>query len=206
MSEEDKKEVEETTEEETLEENEDEIVEEVDDEVIETENEEVDEIDYKAKFEEAEKTIRRRNKKIVKLKEQKKENVEEEEEEDETKVDVVLKSLREDTIEDAIDAVTSNPDEAKLIRFHFDNSLNLTGYSKKEIIANIGYAKAIANQGKALTKANIISKKAKSDKTAGSPEFAGSPQNKKTVKVTAYDRKQADKYFAGDIKKWMKFK
>lgn len=201
--------VEETTEDENLEENEDVEVEEVDEEVIETEDEDVDEVDYKAELEKAEKTIQRRNKKIVKLKEQKKDKVEDEDEEEEEKSSEdsqYLIDLRDDAIEDAIDAVTASDAEAKLVLHHFTHTLKPTSFSKKEIIANVGYAKAIANQGKNQSKAKIIKKKTKSDKTAGSPAIAGSPPNKKTLKVTAYDKEQATKHFKGDIKKWMKYK
>ena len=46
----------------------------------------------------------------------------------------------------------------------------------------------------------------KSKETAGKPNFSGIPPKKSTMKVTEYDKKMAEKYFKGDIKKWMKYK
>ena len=230
---EDIKEVEETTEEEILETNDDTEQDEdlsgLESEEDESEDEESndegdeEEIDYQTQLEEAQGKLAKQNeriakqdKKIMKIKKKKKtdefgDEVEEEEEEDiDAKLDAKLQSnmvsLREDIIDDAIEAVASNDNEAKLIRFYCDNTLNVKGFSKKEIIESVGFAKAIANKGKTEIKDKIISKKIKSANSKGSPAFAGNPQNKKTLKVTAYDRKQADKYFKGDVKKWMKFK
>lgn len=228
---EDIKEVDETTEEEILETNDDteqdedlsDLESEEDESTDEGDEGDVEEIDYQSQLEEAQGKLAKQNeriakqdKKIMKIKKKNKtdefgDEVEEEEEEDiDAKLDAKLQSnmvsLREDIIDDAIEAVASNDNEAKLIRFYFDNTLNVKGFSKKEIIESVGFAKAIANKGKTEIKDKIISKKIKSANSKGSPAFAGNPQNKKTLKVTAYDRKQADKYFKGDVKKWMKFK
>jgi len=235
MSEEDIK-VDETTEDENLETNDeteqdedldglDSSEDEFDDESDEDDSDDEggeEELDYQAELEEAQGRLAKQNeriakqdKKIIKLKKQKKtdefgDEIEEEEEDDiDAKLDAKLKSnmasLREDVIDDAIEAITSNDNEAKLIRFHFDNSLNVKGFSKKEIIENVSFAKAIANKGKTDIKNKMISKKIKSAKTAGAKSTTGIPP-KKAMKVTAQDKKMADKFFNGDIKRWMKNK
>jgi len=229
---EDKTKVEETTEEETLEENdnieqdedldeqdssEDESEEQSDDEDVE------EEIDYKTELEEAQgrlaqqnERIAKQDKKIIKLKKKSKDEFGDEIEDDDVdeedldaKVDAKLTarmaSLKEDVIDDAIDAVSTNADEAKLIRWHFDNSLNITGFSKKEIITNVGFAKAIANKSKIDITNKLISKKIKSINSSGTKSTAGIP-SVKSPKVTQYDRQMAERYFKGDIKKWLKYK
>ena len=226
---EDKTKVEETTEEETLEENEDiEQDEDLDEQdssedesTEESDDEDVGEIDYKAELEEAQgrlaqqnERIAKQDKKIIKLKKKNKDEfgdeIEEDEEEDlDAKVDAKLTarmaSLKEDVIDEAIDAVSTNADEAKLIRWHFDNSLNVKGFSKKEILENVSFAKAIANKGKIEIQNKIISKKIKSINSSGTKSTAGVPPVK-SPKVTQYDRKMAERYFKGDIKKWLKYK
>lgn len=224
---EDKTKVEETTEEETLEENEVDTEQDVDlseDETEEENNEDSQEdegIDYKAEYErltgevaQKNERISKQDKKILKLKKQKKEEYQDDDEEEEPDIDTVvsqkveeqMNAFVEDTIDEEISKVSSNEDEQKLIRWYFNNRIVKTGWSKKEIIDYVSDAKALANKGKVISTKKIIEKKDASDKSAGKPNFTGTPPKHNTVKVTAYDKKMAEKYFKGDIKKWLKYK
>lgn len=177
------------------------------------------EVDYKSEYERLQGELAKKNehiakqdKKIIKLK-QKDDGEEEKDIEDKQDVgDLVQKEVQkqmsnfvEDTIEEEIAKVSSNEDEKKLIKWYFENRIVKSGWSKKEIVDYISDAKVLANRGSLLAKSKLISKKAKSDETSGSPAFAGTPPNKEP-KVTEYDRKMAEKFFKGDIKKWMKYK
>lgn len=185
----------------------------------ESEEEGEGEVDYKSEYERLQGELAQKNehiakqdKKIIKLK-QKDDEEEEKDTEDKQDVgDLVQKEVQkqmsnfvEDTIEEEISKVSSNEDEKKLIKWYFENRIVKSGWSKKEIVDYISDAKVLANRGSLLAKSKLISKKAKSDETSGSPAFAGTPPNKEP-KVTEYDRKMAEKFFKGDIKKWMKYK
>lgn len=177
----------------------------------------VEEVDYKSEYERLNgelavknERIAKQDKKIIKLK--KGEEVEEEPEEKPDFKSLVSKEVQEqmsnfvqDTIDEEIEKATSNLEEQKLIKWYFDNRIVKSGWSKKEIVEYISDAKTLANRNKINTRTNVLAKKAKSDGTAGSPAFAGTPP-KPTPKVTEYDRKMAEKFFKGDVKKWMKFK
>lgn len=224
---EDKKEVEETTEEETLETNNyteldddqsDESQEQIESEEDE-QSEDEGEVDYKSELERLQGEIAQKNeriakqdKKIIKLKQRSKDDEQDEEEEEDEdtriqkKVEEQMTSFVEDTIEEEIEKVASNEDEKKLIRWYFDNRIVKDGWSKKAIVDYVSDAKALANKGKLATKSKMLDKSAKSKETAGKPNFSGTPPKKSTMKVTEYDKKMATKYFKGDLKKWMKYK
>lgn len=185
---------------------------------------EAEEVDYKSEFERLQGELAKKNeriekqdKKIIKLK-RKEENSDEEVdevEETEDKPDVKelvnqaitkqMSAFVEDTIEDELGKISSSEDEKKLIKWYFDNRIVKSGWSKKEVVSYLEDAKILANKGKMLSKMKIIAKKTRSDETSGSPAFAGTPP-KASPKVTEYDRKQAEKFFNGDVKKWMKYK
>jgi hypothetical protein len=188
----------------------------------ESKDKDEEEVDYKSMYDEAQgkmakqnERIEKQDKKIVKLKKKQREDDDSDDSEQEDLDDVDEKldrklqekmiTLREDIIDDAIEEVSSNEDEKKLIRFYFENSLKLEGFSKREIREAVGFAKAIANRKKSAVKAKLISKKLNSDKTAGSRSHAGQPPSAK-LKYTQEDKRMADKWYKGDVKKWLKYK
>lgn len=191
-------------------------------EVIESEDSEQSDdkdIDYKAELENLQGLLAQKNeriskqdKKILKLKKRSQdEDFDEIEEEDdeETKihkaVEQQMTSFVEDTIEEEINKVASNEDEGKLIRWYFDNRIIKESWSKKAILDYISDAKALANKNKLTIKSKVLEKKQKSDETAGKPNYTGIPPKKSSEKYTAYDKKMADKFFKGDLKKWKKY-
>lgn len=119
-----------------------------------------DQIDYQALYNEEMERRKRAEKAIEKSK--KKAKTEEEdsylEEPDDIEdrisnvLDQKLSSFRQDmmtnTVEDVLDSMSSNDAEKKLIRFHYDNTINKTGYTKGDILNDMQIAKAIANRKK----------------------------------------------------------
>lgn len=155
--------------------------------------------------------IYKQDKKILKLKQKK--DIDDKEEEDEDINSLVKKSVNEqmssfveDTIEEEIGKVSSNEDEKKLIRWYFDNRIVKENLSKKSILDYIADAKLLANRNKNAIKNKVIEKTNKSQESAGKPNFTGTPPKKSNLKVTEYDKKMAERFFGGDIKKWIKFK
>lgn len=187
---------------------------------VDTEESTDEDIDYKSELERLEgdialknQRIAKQDKKILKLKQRGKEEADTDEEEEadldtlvSRKVEEQMSNFVQDTIEEEIATVSSDEDEQKLIKWYFTNRIVKTGWSKNEIKEYIADAKALANRGKAIANSKIIGKKTASDKSAGSPNFTGTPPKKSNEKITAYDIKQADTFFKGDIKKWMKYK
>lgn len=192
------------------------------DESEEEDGGEQDEIDYKSEYERLQGELAQKNeriakqdKKIIKLK--RKEDDDEDQDDDQEdssqdldqvvakKVQEQMSSFVEDTIDEELDKVSSNSDEKKLIKWYFDNRIVKSGWAKKDIIQYLGEAKALANSKKLITTSKMLAKKVKSDETKGTPNFAGTPA-KQSPKITEYDKKMAEKFFKGDIKKWLKYK
>lgn len=185
-----------------------------------------EELDYKSEYERLQGELAQKNeriakqdKKIIKLK--RKEDTEDEDEEEDNsenkadnadldelvskKVQEQMTTFVEDTIEEELDKLSSNEDEKKLIKWYFDNRIVKSGWAKKDVLQYLGEAKALANSKKFLTTTKMLAKKIKSDDTKGSPNFSGTPA-KQSPKVTENDKKMADRFFKGDIKKWLKYK
>jgi hypothetical protein len=174
------------------------------------------EVDYKSEYErlqgelaQQKERIEKQDKKIVKLKQRGATDEEEETDDVEAKIEKGVEkrfqSFVEDTIEEEIEKVSSNEDESKLIRYYFDNRIVKSSWTKKDIKDYIADAKLLANRNKYNIKSKVLAKKATSESTAGSPSFAGTPP-KQSPKITDYDRRQAERFFNGDIKKWLKYK
>ena len=63
----------------------------------------------------------------------------------------VRTDLAADTIESALEDLSANVDERALIKHHYDNSLQKTGFSRQAIMQDLLNAKLLANQ-KSLSK------------------------------------------------------
>jgi hypothetical protein len=228
MSEDDKK-VEETTEDENLETNEEGTELEGDQsaekqESVESEDEQSDDkgVDYKSEYERLQGELAQKNeritkqdKKILKLKQRSNEQDEEQDEDEEESPDISLlvkkqveeqmSALTEDTIDEEVEKISSNDDEKKLIRWYFDNRIIKTGWSRRDIRDYVSDAKALANKGKLAIASKVIKKQEQSKNSSSTQNFTGTPPNKSSA-VSEYDKHMAQKYFKGDVKKWMKYK
>jgi len=192
----------------------------------EAEEEATEEVDYKAKLEVEKLKTKKAEDKIVKMKRDAKEAPEEEEEEEPvqtvdpveiqqavaTAVEAELSKFKADQTSDSessiIDSVSSNTDEAELIKYHLDNKIKRSGYTREDIIADVMLCKDIANR-----KQNASDmKELKATLTANnsvSPSSKGSNQQKSkggSYKPTAEDQRIADQMFGGDVKRYLKNK
>jgi hypothetical protein len=66
-------------------------------------------------------------------------------------VNTVVQQLTQDTFDEELNGLTSDPDERELIKFHYENSLQKSGYSRKAIKSDLETAQVLANKKK-LTK------------------------------------------------------
>ncbi len=113
-------------------------------------------VDYEEQLRIAQDSLTKAEKKIVKMKKKKKDDdddfEEEEEEEDdkfsrlEGKFDKLQSTLTKTSSKSVIDKYASNEAESKLIQFHLDNSIKLSG----DLEADVRRAKAIANESRLI--------------------------------------------------------
>ena len=162
--------------------------------------EETNEIDYEAELEKAKKQLGQAEFTIQKLKKQGKKPAEEavdetiEENRGELTVDEFEKKLEQkfeqklksfqleqtrDLIDSSLESLTDNPKERELIKFHYENSLNHSGYSRQAIKADLENAKLLANRAK-LVAENRELKEALKAKGSISNTARGSNQDKLT--------------------------
>lgn len=187
MEDELEKEVEETTvptgsEEETNEE----LNNEADETATQGSDEKTNEIDYEALL--AAETTRREKaeKKIVDMKRAEK-NGDEYEDPDELinqrideRVSKALQDSSTDTVEDTLQSITDNDKERALIKFHYENSIKQSGYSKAAIAQDLERAKLIANESK-IRKENSELKEALKARASMGRGSSGTNQDRATV-------------------------
>lgn len=78
-----------------------------------------------------------------------------------------------DTFEDILKATSESPEQAELIKFHYENSIKQSGYSRSAIAEDLAKAKVLANKPK-LEKLESELSKAKISKNTSSGGSAGS--------------------------------
>ena len=157
-----------------------------------------DQIDYAAELAAAQTRIAQAEHTIVELKKEKKAPVKEPENVDEDVVDqkidqrfsALQQQLASTAIASTLATLSSDPDERKLILFHYQNSIKQTGVTADAILADLENAQILANRRK-LVRENSEIKRALIAKNNTSSGGRGSNQDKKeaevrtTVKVTA---------------------
>ena len=165
---------------------------------------ETDEIDYKAELAKTKEISNNYRQGMLKakkeLKEKKKDvdwdeeldedSVEEEPKQVNSDLDQFKSDLLEDTIEDMLDTMTDNPDERALIKYHYENTLNKTGSSKRKISSDLANAKALANKNKIVKENNELKlaiKTRSSIKNSGAGNSAQKP-HAKSVKLTEAEK------------------
>jgi hypothetical protein len=131
------------------------------------------EIDYKAEFEKAQEKLKKAEYTLYRK------NKEEKQKEEAPAIDVenevnaavekrmsqIASDFTADTIESALSSVAGSEDERKLIKFHYDNSIQRTGFSKVQIIEDMEKAKLLANAPKYLKQTKEMSEALKSKRT-----------------------------------------
>lgn len=133
--------------------------------------EKTSEIDYKALLEKERSQRERAEKKIVKLKNRERETVDEDaiaalREEISNLRGEITQTLSRKELDDAIKSVTTNQDEAELIKHHLENSIKSSG----DIQEDVKRAKALANATK-LDSENAALKEAVKTKADNAPDY-----------------------------------
>jgi hypothetical protein len=161
---------------------------------------ESNEIDYKAELEAAQKQIAQAEHTIVETKRKLKEATSSTAEvevdysteptreeiaeqlraEQQAELDKFKKELTQDTVETEINNLSSNPDERALIRFHYENSIRQSGFSRAAIQADLELAKLAANK-KRLIKENAELREALKAKNSVGKAAGGSNQDQQVV-------------------------
>lgn len=168
------------------------------------ESETVEEIDYKAELDAAKRQIKQAEHTIVQLKKDSKEEPEDpwgvDEEPDteklvDSKVNERMQVFVEDAVDEAIDGLSENPDERKLIEFIYNNKLVKTGYSRKAIKADMEQAYLLANSKRFMTESTELKRTIATKKTitnAGSGSNQDRPES--TPKFNEADKRLMDAF------------
>lgn len=158
-------------------------------EASQTQNQE-EEVDYKAELERVRKTLNQAEHKIVELKKKKPEVEGDLEERVASRVAAMLEekqsswqSLQQkEFIDEAIRERAASPEEAELIKFHFENRVKANTGSKAAILEAIEDAKLLANKKKILKTNQELAEALKARSTVSSaPSFSG-------AKITAPEK------------------
>ncbi len=193
------------------------------------EGSEAEEIDYKAEWEkseagraEAEAAKAKAEEKIVKMKKDKKEEALESglkpedldaliaakvEEVAQKQMDGFRQETREEMIARSIQAMTPDPFKQKLLKAKYDAQPK-RGFTQEAIAEDLGDALLLVDKKKILEQ-NEELKNAIRVNGSISNTGAGTSvprEQKKTVKASAEDRRIADKFYGGDVEKYLKYK
>ena len=135
-------------------------------------------VDYEEQLRIAQEKLDKAEGKIVKMKKKKKDDddFEEEEEEEESKfsqleekIDKLQSSLIKTSSKSVVDKFASNEAEGKLIQFHLDNSIKLSG----DLEADVRRAKAIANESRLIETNKELANTIKQKSTVGTGDTSG---------------------------------
>lgn len=158
----------------------------------------VEDIDYKTELEVETARREKAEEAIIKLKKKRKESGEVEPLSETQVGKIVQDSIdrsRLDDVEDYVDTqvelITQNVDEQKLIRFHYDNSVKKSGFSKRSIRKDLENAQAIANR-KRILKEN---RELKTSLSQGSASNTGMGSNQSKPRTGKPKLSEADKTF-----------
>ena len=147
-------------------------------------------VDYKAEFEKAKKELGQAQHTIIKLKKDKDESggtvevdsVEIEKIAEAKATETIEKFKIEqsgDAIESVLDSLTDNPDERALAKFHYENTIKRTGYSKTAIQNDLQSALLIANRPRLQKTIDEMKQSMISKKTQAGGDSTGQDIEKK---------------------------
>jgi hypothetical protein len=96
-----------------------------------------------------------------------------------------------DFVEEVLASVSVNESEKELIKYHYDNSIKISGTSREAILADIETAKILANKQKIIQENEELSEMVKSFSTRGAQNFSGQKikSEKKEPKLSDKDQK-----------------
>ncbi len=149
---------------------------------------ETNEIDYEAELANERKRREKAEEKIVEMKRMSKEGKSQEDQDEDDiinrkideRVNLALKENSTDTVEGELQDITDNDKERELIKFHYENSIRQSGYTRAAIRQDLERAKLLANESK-LRKENSELKEALKAKAAVGKGSSGNNQIKPEV-------------------------
>ena len=136
-------------------------------------------VDYEEQLRLAQEKLIKAEDKIVKMKKKKKDDVEDDFEEEEVeddrfsqledKMDKLQSTLVQTSSKSVVDKYASNEAEGKLIQFHLDNSIKLSG----DLEADVRRAKAIANESRLIETNKELANTIKQKSTVSTGDVSG---------------------------------
>ena len=108
-------------------------------------------------------------------------------------IDSHLVADRADFLEDTLEGVSNSPKEKELIKYHYENTINKSGYTKSAIANDLANAKILANKSK-LIEENDELRRALLAKASVSNVGVGSTYRRQEEK-SEVDLSDADKAF-----------
>jgi hypothetical protein len=155
-------------------------------------------VDYKAELEKAQKKLEQAGFTIEKLKKEKKEEVDEDDK-DEIDVEAIKESAKKeamkeiekfkmetsrDTLDDLLSGLSSDADEVALIKHHYENSINKSGFSKTQILADLQNAKLLANKPKYEKMISETVRSAAAQQAQGGGSASGQEKSEENVDLS----------------------
>lgn len=142
-----------------------------------------EEVDYKAELEKAETKLKKAEYTIYKQKKDAKDEVElppDErvnalvEEKLNERLGKLETSLVSSVLDDELARVSSNEEEKKLIKFHYENTIRRSGVSRSDVQVDLDKARLLANAAKYRKQATELEASVKAKKTTGNSSYGGS--------------------------------
>lgn len=119
-------------------------------------------------------------------------------------LDKFKSDIIQDIVDSEIESASSNKDEQELIRFHYNNSIVKTGYSRQKVREDIATAKLLANKKKYLSLAGELTAAEISQATttnSGSGSAIPPKQEPTQAKLSQKDQEMLDRLNARRIKR-----
>jgi hypothetical protein len=166
------------------------------------------EIDYKAELEKVQKRLTKAEFKLYKKSQEEKGTHTEDDEHDDdytpattSKEDIqkILEQEREayrltlaqDAVELELERFSDNPDRQALIKYHYENTINRSGYSRADIKHDLELAEFLADKAKFQTRIDEVNKSIKAQKSAQKGGIAAGVASGDKPKVTLSEKEKA---------------
>lgn len=104
--------------------------------------------------------------------------------------------MREDVVDESLESISSNESERKLIRYHYENTLQRSGYDKKSIYRDLKRAQLLANESRLEKENSELKESLKSKNTLSTTSMGASQKSRgqSWSKFTAEEKALMDKF------------
>lgn len=145
-----------------------------------------EDVDYKKELEKVQGTLKKAEHTIVELKKERKESTEgiddRVKEEVNSQMNAIRADMAQDAIDDTLNSISSNEDEKNLIKFHYENSIKQTGFSRQAIENDLVNAKILANRTKIFKENSELKEALKAKKSISNLSLGANQDIKKPDK------------------------